>query len=267
MRHRREDDDADKPDRWLISYADFITLLFALFVVLYAYSQVNEGKYKALSESLGEAFGRSGSGILPAAGRVIGNQQAPMSPDSRADERIEMRSRTLGGLRDALRRMVDTGEVRITESPDGVVIDFTASALFDTGVAEPSARAREAITAAARLVSATDYRVTVEGHTDDTPISTRTFASNWELSAARAAAVARLFEAEGVAGSRLTAQGFGPHRPVALNSDAAGRARNRRVVAILKDPGNGASGDVMQVEPAARSRGMSEGAPSTIEPP
>lgn len=236
MNNRREDDDADKPDRWLISYADFITLLFALFVVLYAYSQVNEGKYKALSESLGEAFGRSGGGLLPAAGRVVGNLPAPTAVASLAEQRIAVRQRTATGMREALKGMVDAGKVRVTEMPDGLVIDFTANALFETGVAEPSAEAREALKAAALLVAPTDYQVTVEGHTDDTPISNRVFASNWELSAARAAAVARMFESEGVSGERLAAQGFGPNRPVATNDTAEGRARNRRVMAILRDP-------------------------------
>ncbi len=236
MRNRREDDDSDKPDRWLISYADFITLLFALFVVLYAYSQVNEGKYKALSESLGEAFGRSGGGLLPATGRVIGNQPSPTAVDPLAAQRIAVRHRTAKSMREALKGMVDEGKVRITETPDGLVIDFTANALFDTGVAEPSQEARAALTAAALVVAPTEYLVTVEGHTDDAPISNRIFASNWELSAARAAAVARLFEAEGVSGDRLAAQGFGPNRPVADNDSAEGRSRNRRVVATLKEP-------------------------------
>jgi len=235
MKPGRDDDETDKADRWLISYADFITLLFAVFVVLYAYSQVNEGKYKALSESLGEAFGRSGGGLLPAAGRVVGNPPAPTAVDPLAEQRVALRRRTANGMREALKGMVDEGKVRITETPDGVVIDFTASALFDTGVAEPSAEARAAVKAAAALVAATSYLVTVEGHSDDTPISNRVFASNWELSAARAAAVARLFEAEGVGGERLTAQGFGPNRPIADNDTAEGRSRNRRVVAILKE--------------------------------
>ena len=178
MRNRREDDDSDKPDRWLISYADFITLLFALFVVLYAYSQVNEGKYKALSESLGEAFGRSGGGLLPAAGRVVGNQPAPTAVDPLVEQRLSLRRRTANGMREALKGMVDEGKVRITETPDGVVIDFTANALFDTGVAVPSDEARQAIKAAALLVAPTNYLVTVEGHTDDAPISNRIFASN-----------------------------------------------------------------------------------------
>jgi chemotaxis protein MotB len=236
MKDRRDDDDSDRPDRWLISYADFITLLFALFVVLYAFSQVNEGKYKALSDSLGEAFGRSGGGLLPAAGRVVGNQPAPTAVDPLVEQRIQLRRRTADGMREALKGMVDEGKVRITETPDGVVIDFTANSLFDAGVAEPSDEARRAIKAAALLVAPTDYLVMVEGHTDDAPISNRIFPSNWELSAARAAAVARLFEAEGVRGGRLAAQGFGPNRPIADNDTAEGRSRNRRVVATLKDP-------------------------------
>ena len=238
MRNRREEDDSDKPDRWLISYADFITLLLALFVVLYAYSQVNEGKYKALSESLGEAFGRSGGGLLPAAGRVVGNQPGPTAVDPDIERRIALRRRTADAMRQALKGMVDEGKVRITETPDGVVIDFTASALFETGVAEPSGEARAAVKAAAQLVAATEYLVTIEGHSDNTPISTPVFASNWELSAARAAAVARLFEAEGVSGQRLTAQGFGPNRPIADNDSSEGRTRNRRVVATLRESQN-----------------------------
>jgi len=237
MRHRDEEtEEGERPDRWLISYADFITLLLALFVVLYAYSQVNEGKYRALSDALGEAFGRSGGGLLPATGRVVGNQPAPGPADSHAQQRIRLRQQTLGHLRGALRTLIEAGTVRVEETPDGLVIDFSANALFDTGVAEPAAGAREPLVAAARLLASTDYRITLEGHTDDAPINTRAFASNWELSAARAATVARLFEAEGVAGSRLTAQGFGPHRPVAANTTPEGRARNRRVMAILKDP-------------------------------
>jgi chemotaxis protein MotB len=233
---REREDDTDRPDRWLISYADFITLLLAMFVVLYAYSQVNEGKYKALSQSLGEAFGRSGRGLLPAAGKVVGNQPGPIAVDSRVEQRIALRHRTLEAMREALRGMLDAGSVRIVETPDGLVVDFASNALFETGIAEPSADAREALVAAARLVATTDYAVTVEGHTDDAPINTRFFPSNWELSASRAAAVARLFESEGVPGDRLTAQGFGPNRPVADNDTPQGRARNRRVMAILKDP-------------------------------
>lgn len=236
MRQRSEDEDSERPDRWLISYADLITLLFALFVVLYAYSQVNEGKYKALSEALGEAFGRSGGGLLPASGRIVGNQPAPTALDPHAAQRIELRKRTLLGLREALRNMTEAGSVRIEETPDGIVIDFADHALFDAGVAAPTADARASLAAAARLVAATDYAVTLQGHTDAAPISTRTYASNWELSAARAAAVARLFEEEGVTGDRLVAEGFGPNRPVADNNTAEGRARNRRVMAILKDP-------------------------------
>lgn len=236
MRNRREEDAADRPDRWLLSYADLITLLFALFVVLYAYSQVNEGKYKALSESLGDAFGRSGGGLLPAAGRVIGNQPAPTAVDPNVVERIALRDRTAKSMRAALKGMVDEGKVRITDTPDGLVIDFAANALFDAGVAEPSEAAQQPLIAAARVVAPTSYVVTVEGHTDDAPISNRNFASNWELSAMRAATVARLFEAEGVDGARLAAQGFGPNRPIADNDTAEGRSRNRRVTAILKEP-------------------------------
>jgi len=236
VKDHRDDEDPDRPDRWLISYADLITLLFALFVVLYAYSQVNEGKYKALSESLGEAFGRSGGGLLPATGRVVGNQPGPTALDPDSVRRIEMRRRTLQGLRDALRTMTDAGSVRIEETPDGIVIDFLDNALFDPGVATPTSNAKVSLAAAARLVAATDYAVTLEGHTDTTPISTRTYASNWELSAARAAAVARLFEEQGVPGDRMVAEGFGSNRPVADNDNPEGRARNRRVVAILRDP-------------------------------
>ena len=234
--NRREDDDSDDTNRWLVSYADFITLLFALFVVLYAYSQANEAKHQALSEAIGEAFGRSGSGLLPATGKIVGNEPRPTALDPQAASRIELRRRTMDTVRGALRDLIDQGSVTVTETPNGLVIDFNASALFETGIAEPSPAARESLTAVGRLLAGTDYVVNIEGHTDDTPINTRTFASNWELSAARAAGVAKLFEQAGVAGTRLVAMGFGEHRPVAENASPEGKARNRRIVAILKDP-------------------------------
>ncbi|NBN93451.1 MAG: hypothetical protein EBV35_06450 [Betaproteobacteria bacterium] len=105
--NRREDDDSDDTNRWLVSYADFITLLFALFVVLYAYSQANEAKHQALSEAIGEAFGRSGGGLLPATGKIVGNEPRPTALDPQAASRIELRRRTM----DTVRALIGAADV------------------------------------------------------------------------------------------------------------------------------------------------------------
>jgi chemotaxis protein MotB len=204
-------------------------------VVLYAYSQVNEGKYKALSESLGEAFGRSGGGLLPATGRVIGNQPAPTALDPDATQRVRLRARTLQGLRDALREMAEAGNVRVEETPDGIVIDFADTALFDAGVATPNASARRSLAAAAQLVASTGYTVTIEGHrhgTDQYPDLRFQLGTVGSTRGSGGAAVRGRWRGRRTpdGGSLRTQPPGGRQRP-----RRKGAARNRRVLAVLKE--------------------------------
>lgn len=241
MARKRYDDDAalENHERWLISYADFITLLFAFFVVMYAISIVNEGKYKVLSEALGDAFGGRG-----AATRVNTNVE-PVLPLShivnrrrvdaarREHERMGVLARDLTAT---LLPLVKSGQVRVTQNARGVSVEINASVLFDQGQAVLQGEAQEVLQAVAGLLRNDPHRLEVEGHTDDVPIASTVYPSNWELSAARASSVVRLFIAAGVADKRLSALGFAATRPVAANTDPAGQARNRRVaVMILAD--------------------------------
>jgi chemotaxis protein MotB len=244
-RRRRHDDEHENHERWLVSYADFITLLFAFFVVMYAISQVNEGKYRVLSDTLSSAFRNvpgSTSGAQPAV-----NPNAPMpiaipfrrpnlSPKVDEGQRVKKEKlRSMAkDINDALAPLVKEGKVRITEGALGITVDINASVLFAPGDARLDSGAVQALTAVARVLAPTDFPVTVEGHTDNTPINTPQFPSNWELSGMRASSVVRLFIESGVDPRRMTATGFADQRPVDDNASVEGRARNRRVAITIE---------------------------------
>ncbi len=237
MARKRYDDGAqENHERWLISYADFITLLFAFFVVMYAISIVNEGKYAVLSEALGDAFG--GRSVAPQAHTSV----EPVLPLShivnrkrveaarRERERMEVLAKDLTAT---LMPLVKSGQVRVTQNARGIGIELNASVLFAQGEATLQQEAREVLGAVAGLLKDTPQRIEVEGHTDNLPITNERFASNWELSAVRAASVVRLFIESGVQDVRLSAIGHGATRPVAPNDTPANQARNRRVAVMI----------------------------------
>lgn len=253
-RRRRAEDVAENHDRWLVSYADFITLLFAFFVVMYAISTVSEGKYRVLSDSLVLAFRNvsadsPGVNIVTAPDPIVLPRIVPTrtpaktvepSKPSKADE---LRTRTREKMRDiarelmaALNPLVKDGRVRVTETAKGVTLEINASVLFAPGDARVDDGAAQPLRAVAAILAQTDFPVIIEGHTDTTPISTAQFPSNWELSAVRASSVVRLFVEAGMAPARLTASGYGEQRPVAPNETAEGRARNRRVTLLIESP-------------------------------
>src|SRR5450830_93889 len=235
MARKKYVEDAENHERWLISYADFITLLFAFFVVMYAVSVVNEGKYRTLSDALGSAFGGRSARTAPS------EVQAPiLLPNIVARRRAEAMRRekekltTLArDLTSTLAPLVKEGKVRVTQNSRGVSVEINASVLFDPGEARLTAQSSEALRAVADLLKSDTHDVQVEGHTDNQPIKNTLYPSNWELSAVRASSVVRLFIAAGVAPTRLTAVGHGANIPVASNDDAEGRARNRRVAVTI----------------------------------
>ena len=250
-RRRHGDEEHENHERWLVSYADFITLLFAFFVVMYAVSQVNEGKYRVLSDTLSSAF-RHIPGSAGGA-QVAINPNAPMpvtiplrrpSPSLKTDEKQRVKKEKMRSMAkeisEALAPLVREGQVRITEGAMAVTVDINASVLFAPGDAHLDAGAVQALTAVARILAPNDFPVTVEGHTDNTPISTPMFPSNWELSGMRASTVVRLFVDQGVDPRRLTATGYADQRPVDDNATSDGRGRNRRVAITIesKTPDN-----------------------------
>lgn len=248
-RRRRLPEEHENHERWLVSYADFITLLFAFFVVMYAVSSVNEGKYRVLSDSIVSAFrnvpgATSGAQVpvAPPSSTLVLPMIVPGKPPMIAKSKVEEAKRqTREKMRNiaqeittVLGPLVQNGQVRVTEGALGITIEINASVLFLPGDARLGNEAADALSAMARILAPTDFPVTVEGHTDNTPISTPQFPSNWELSGVRASSVVRLMIDNGVAANRLTATGYADQRPVADNADPEGRARNRRVAITIE---------------------------------
>lgn len=232
---RKFDDDPENHERWLISYADFITLLFAFFVVMYAISSVNVGKYKVFSDALGDAFG--GAGAAPPTNTEVQSLPIPNPAQRKRNEQIkrdkEQMQRLAKDLASTLAPLVKEGKVRVTQNSRGVSVEINASVLFNPGDARLTGESREALTAVATLLKDDLHAVQVEGHTDNTPIRNAAFPSNWELSAVRAGTVVRLFIESGIAPTRMTAVGHADNQPVAANEDPDARARNRRVAITI----------------------------------
>jgi len=239
MRRRRKYLDqrqSDNHERWLVSYADFMTLMFAFFVVMYALSSVNEGKYRVLSESLLGAFTSKAPARIPPAAQPLPRDLPPrpmIKPvDPQAREREQMRLIGQDILK-VLDPLVRDGQVKVTQSNRGISVEINASVLFASGQAQLRAESGRVLQQVARVLAMAQQRIQVEGYTDDTPISTSQFPSNWELSAARASSVVRLFIDHGVVQERLSAVGYGPNHPMTSNATAEGRARNRRVTVMI----------------------------------
>ena len=246
MARKKHDEEHENHERWLVSYADFITLLFAFFVVMYSISQVNEGKYRVLSDALLQAFkpeGHAPTSIQPPSNQHGANTGVPSGliprlPMKRGDDPVKRarQQRMQEIARDvlkALEPLVKEGQVRVTESARGIAVEINASVLFKSAQATLEPESIRALTAVAQVLARTDNAIEIEGHTDREPISTAKFPSNWELSGARASSVVRLFIDSGVAPQRLVASGYADTRPVDDNDTLAGRARNRRVTVMI----------------------------------
>lgn len=243
MARKKHEDEADNHERWLVSYADFMTLLFAFFVVMYAVSSINEGKYRVLSNALGSAFGQARITPLVPPSPVQITPQLPLrpmqlgTPKPRNSEALrrekEHMTAMARSLLDALAPLVKQGKVRVTQSSRGVNIEINASVLFAPGEAKLTAESSQALIAVAAVLKDGEHAIQVEGHTDTIPIATPMFPSNWELSAVRAGSVVRLFIEQGVDKQRLTAVGYGDTRPLGANDTPDGRQRNRRVEVVI----------------------------------
>lgn len=224
-------------ERWLISYADFITLLFAFFVVMFAVSQVDTKKVGRFTESFSKAVGVElfmdpGHGILPASESL-----AP--PRSEADKDTSLS----GELKDVRAALITKGQsakelksLEVQERRNELVLRLPMGLLFDSGDDALKPTALPVLRSIAAEVRNRPVNVRVEGHTDDRPIRTARFHSNWDLSAARATAVImELSGAGGIAPPRLSASGYGEFHPLASNGTFEGRAKNRRVDLVLHD--------------------------------
>lgn len=252
MARRHKPEEHENLERWLVSYADFITLLFAFFVVMYAISQVNEGKYKVLSDALLQAFQSTPGPTQPqrmvvAENRpqaVLPKQQSVLPNKKNEMQAVQVRKETekmKGIAKDIMKvmeRLVKSGQVKVTQSARGIAIEINASVLFASGQAALEGESLKVLKAVAEVLAEVDNNIQVEGYSDNAPINSPMYPSNWELSSARASGVARLFVENGIAADRVVVLGYGENRPVDTNDTAEGRARNRRVTVMILSPGH-----------------------------
>jgi chemotaxis protein MotB len=238
---RRRWTDHVSHERWLVSYADFVTLLFAFFVVLYASAQMDQKKAGRLSIAIESAFQQLG--VFQADGHKPGKtpHQIPLAgkrtPGVESPEKEDL-SEVQEELENTLALEIKRNEVAIHLEPDGLVISLREAGFFDSGSATMKVQAEDAFRRVAQVLQEHPYGVRIEGHTDPVPIHTAQFASNWELSTARATQLVKiLIEQHGIAAERLSAAGYAEFHPVASNATNKGRQLNRRVdVVILTVP-------------------------------
>jgi chemotaxis protein MotB len=258
-RHKvHEEEEHENEERWLVSFADMMTLLFCLFMVLFAISSVNTSKFEALQKALQNAF----SGKILSGGQAVmetGNDKKPNDPsveppmpsltplqamattslkisNNKAAKREEQDFRALKRRIDALVKKEGlTGKVQTTIRKRGLVVELlTDNVFFDSGQAMLKPPAMSLLDKLGDVLRAEEtHPVVVEGHTDSEPIATSQYPSNWELSGARASAVIRTFVNDGVTRGRVSGALYGAESPTATNATPEGRSRNRRVDVIL----------------------------------
>ncbi|MDR1538721.1 MAG: OmpA family protein [Clostridiales bacterium] len=241
---KEEPEPPENHERWLISYADFITLLMVFFVVLYSMSKVDAGKYEELSQSLNSALS-GGAGILdgnpgdisPGNSGIL-KKPTPTPSESSGSEKDAAESQDMEKIEGQLKTYFDregfSGSVSMNIDERGLVVSLNDTVLFDLGSSSIKPEARNELIQIGEALNAVDNYIRVEGHTDNLPISTGRYASNWELSAERATNVVRLLiDAAGVSPQKLSAVGYAEYKPVSDNSTSEGRAKNRRVDIIL----------------------------------
>ena len=234
MRRRRPDSEGPSNDRWLVSYADFVTVLFGFFVFLYAISAAEQDQVRRLSEAVQGVFTGTPRTIepIPIGEPITTPGEAETGTPRFSDP--ELRE----DLGNALEGLVGSDQIRFREGERWMEVTLPGDLAFRSGGALPAAEAQTAIVRIADVLASGDNALVVEGHTDNLPISTGRFPSNWELSAARAGAVVRLLENSGIDGERLAAMGYGDNHPVARNDTERGRARNRRVTLVIAAEGS-----------------------------
>jgi chemotaxis protein MotB len=233
-------------ERWLVSYADFITLMFAFFVVLYASAQADQKKQAQMADSIDSAF--RALGIFPSPARKASLAAGPagtdkpvvpmnivMGEDVLAPAQVKQDlERIRGELMQTLSNQVAGHTVSIRMGRDGLIISLREAGFFNSGSASPKPATLATLRTIAASLGRTPYDLRVEGHTDNVPIHTAEFDSNWELSSARATRIARLLVDKGlIAPERISAAGYAEYHPVASNDTAEGRAENRRVDLVV----------------------------------
>lgn len=250
MALKREPEKHVNHERWLVSYGDLLTLLFAVFVTMYAMSQADKKKVEEVAASMNEAFGnaKASAGGKPV---MLPSGAISIVPDLKAKPASAVQRQSNGGKTRMMASNADygfikasldaylvkngnSGKVAVEISRRGVVVSLKEAGFFDSGSARLKKESMETLTVIGETLNQYANTFRIEGHTDNVPISSTGFQSNWELSTNRATTVVHfLTETSGFAPETLSAVGYGEYRPVSDNGTAEGRAKNRRVDIVL----------------------------------
>lgn len=279
MARKKKHEEHENHERWLVSYADFITLLFAFFVVMYSISAINEGKYRVLSEALEAAFRSNPKSMEPVEmgkpakpdvleNRAMGRAQSvarsvtnpvalplktPISNPRQGRSAEETNAAHAGKamkeiaeqVEKAMAPLIEKGLIQVRRFRFWLEVEIKTNILFPSGKAELQPAALPVLRSLAAILGKYPNPVHVEGFTDNVPIKTAQFPSNWELSVARATSVVHLLSREGLNPGRMAAVGYGEWKPVAPNDTEEGRAKNRKVVlVVLADENSGRHRDI-----------------------
>lgn len=262
IRKKRNSIEQDNVHRWLVSYADYMTLLFALFVVLYAMAMVNEKPFETVTESIGRVFQSSenktknrgeGEGLLPVNtiktnkrlyGDAVLEVDGPKPLEGKKDlSNIEQSDigTNLESLEEklhtALYEIVESGYAQLQIDGDWLEIELNSGLLFPSGSASATNSARSILSIIYNVIGDVSNFIRVRGYTDNQPINNEVFSSNWELSVYRATAILRILEEQSLDPARMAIEGYGQFYPNADNSTLVGRAQNRRVVIAISKYG------------------------------
>lgn len=266
VRRRRQEVHVNQ-ERWLVSYADFITLLFAFFVVMYSISQVNDSKYRVLSDTFIEAFNQPINPLTSAepadnqlpstavielvdmgqtsVAPVEGEQAPPINEQPHQTQVAEAQesnaniktSDELAQISDLVTekftQLINDQMIQVSSNELWLQIELKDSILFSSGSADTSEQAQKIFDEIANILKSYSNPVQVEGFTDNIPIKSVKYPTNWELSTARASAIVKYLASKGVAPERLSAVGYGEYQPVTTNDTEQGRAQNRRVTIMV----------------------------------
>tara|TARA_R110000737_G_scaffold221890_1_gene237240 strand:+ start:674 stop:1675 length:1002 start_codon:yes stop_codon:yes gene_type:complete len=262
LRARRHSVEHDNVERWLVSYADYMTLLFALFVVLYAMAMIDEKPFETATESIGRVFQATekqpknrghgddilpvnssktnkrlfGNGILEDAGPELVSGEVTLSNVSDAQVGTTLTSLEKN-LHEALYDLVESGYAQLQIDGDWLEIELNSSLLFPSGSSSPTNAAKDILSVIYQVIANASNYIRVRGYTDNQRIKTEIFSSNWELSVFRATAILRVLEALTINPARMAIEGYGQYYPNADNTTAKGRAKNRRVVIAISKYG------------------------------
>jgi chemotaxis protein MotB len=217
-------------ERWLVSYADFITLLFAFFATLYAISKVDAQKLSTVAQAMQVAFDDSANGRARAAKAAEQAKSSLLATETAGDAGVQ------DAVSKALSDELASERLKLIVDRRGVTVSIPEAETFGVGRDELSETAQTLVARVAVALSAFPNAVRVEGHTDDVPIHTVRFQSNWDLSAARASRVVEFLIARGLQADRLSATGYAEFHPHLPNTSAAARASNRRIDLVILNP-------------------------------